>query len=436
MRIGLQTWGSDGDIRPMIALAAGLCGKGHDVTLHVASVDGKDYSPFAREFGFNIHHTSPAPGYDTSPDTLDRLGLEVVKKKFPPSQMRVIVDSFFEPFFKNMVSEAEELCRKNDLIISHYFSHPTRIVSEKLGRPEITVMLAHEGIPGRYTSPSVLPDAGPWLNPLLWRLAKTVVNRAAKPYVNRLRRDMGLPDCRDIMTEAWTSHRLNLLAVSRVFCKAQPDWPAYHHLCGFFNMPGSETTGDMPDELAAFISGGDPPVYMTFGSLTAHGTSLRMEVIRLLAAAARMAGCRTVIQVFPEDIERITSSSLNPEGEIFYTSPMPHQRVFPHCSVVVHHGGAGTTHSATRAGCPSIVVAHVADQEFWGGELRRAGLAPKPLHMMSLSEGKLAKRIRAVLDSEEMKRKAKDAGEIMRAEDGVSTAVEIIERYCTAANKR
>jgi sterol 3beta-glucosyltransferase len=43
MRISLQMWGSDGDIRPFIALAGGLRAAGHAVTIAVASVDNKDY---------------------------------------------------------------------------------------------------------------------------------------------------------------------------------------------------------------------------------------------------------------------------------------------------------------------------------------------------------------------------------------------------------
>ena len=39
MKVALQTWGSDGDIRPMIGLAAGLVRRGHQATLSIGSVD-------------------------------------------------------------------------------------------------------------------------------------------------------------------------------------------------------------------------------------------------------------------------------------------------------------------------------------------------------------------------------------------------------------
>ena len=81
---------------------------------------------------------------------------------------------------------------------------------------------------------------------------------------------------------------------------------------------------------------------------------------RLMVDAAEIAGRRAIIQSHWESITDI------PEHPgIFRITKAPHQVIFPHCSAVVHHGGAGTTHSATRAGCPSVVVEHIYD-EFLG----------------------------------------------------------------------
>ena len=51
MRIGMQTWGSDGDIRPMLALGGGLVKRGHRVRIAVGSVDGKDYTALSDRLG-------------------------------------------------------------------------------------------------------------------------------------------------------------------------------------------------------------------------------------------------------------------------------------------------------------------------------------------------------------------------------------------------
>lgn len=112
---------------------------------------------------------------------------------------------------------------------------------------------------------------------------------------------------------------------------------------------------------------------------------------------------------------------------IFFINRAPHSRIFPFCSAVVHHGGAGTTHSALAAGCPSIVVAHVSDQMFWGNELTRLGVGPKILHRRSLTAEKLADRIRTTLNSRPMRQKAQALGQSMRKEDGVGLAVRLIE---------
>ena len=54
MRIALQTWGSDGDVRPLVALAAGLKAAGHVPTLVVTSVDDKDYRPVCTALGVDL----------------------------------------------------------------------------------------------------------------------------------------------------------------------------------------------------------------------------------------------------------------------------------------------------------------------------------------------------------------------------------------------
>ncbi|MBC2601912.1 glycosyltransferase [Puniceicoccus vermicola] len=54
------------------------------------------------------------------------------------------------------------------------------------------------------------------------------------------------------------------------------------------------------------------------------------------------------------------------EKQIRMIPPGPHEELFPQASVVIHHGGAGTTTSAFLAGTPQIVIPHFADQKFWG----------------------------------------------------------------------
>ena len=54
VKIGIQTWGSDDDILPFIALAEGLQAADHEVTFAYSSVDNKDYSSYADMGNFSV----------------------------------------------------------------------------------------------------------------------------------------------------------------------------------------------------------------------------------------------------------------------------------------------------------------------------------------------------------------------------------------------
>jgi sterol 3beta-glucosyltransferase len=105
-----------------------------------------------------------------------------------------------------------------------------------------------------------------------------------------------------------------------------------------------------------------------------------------------------------------------------------HAAVYPCCAAVVHHGGAGTSHAAARAGVPSVVVPHLGDQFFWARALSKARVAPRPIRRQTLTAKKLARRIREAVDSSAMRDRAARLGSAIRAENGVGRAIELIER--------
>jgi len=101
--------------------------------------------------------------------------------------------------------------------------------------------------------------------------------------------------------------------------------------------------------------------------------------------------------------------------------------VFPRCAAIVHHGGAGTTQSSLLAGRPSVVVAHMADQFFWGAELKRLGVGGEPLARHAFTAIKLANAIRNVLADRSMAQRAASLGQQIAKEHGVANAVRLIE---------
>jgi UDP:flavonoid glycosyltransferase YjiC (YdhE family) len=70
----------------------------------------------------------------------------------------------------------------------------------------------------------------------------------------------------------------------------------------------------------------------------------------------------------------------------------------------------------------------MADQFFWGAELRRLGVAGATLLRRSVTAQKLAGEIATVLASPSMKERAIVLSQSMAKEDGVKTAVQLIAR--------
>jgi UDP:flavonoid glycosyltransferase YjiC (YdhE family) len=118
-------------------------------------------------------------------------------------------------------------------------------------------------------------------------------------------------------------------------------------------------------DLAAFLAEGDPPLYVGFG---AASFVLRHKGIAEIIAA--VDGRRAL---FYPGWSNIRSDSF--PANFFVVGDTPHSWLFPLTSMVIHHCGAGTTHTAARAGVPSIGIPLGGDQPFWAGRLTRAGVA-------------------------------------------------------------
>lgn len=92
-------------------------------------------------------------------------------------------------------------------------------------------------------------------------------------------------------------------------------------------------------------------------------------------------------------------------------------------AAVVHHGGAGTTGAALRAGSPAVVVPFLMDQPFWGARVEALGVGPAPIPRKNLTAARLADALRRAMDDRPMRERAASLGEAIRAEDGVANAV-------------
>jgi sterol 3beta-glucosyltransferase len=108
---------------------------------------------------------------------------------------------------------------------------------------------------------------------------------------------------------------------------------------------------------------------------------------------------------------------------VFALEAAPHDWLFPRMAAVVHHGGAGTTSAALRAGVPSLVAPFMADQSFWGGRIAALGAGPAPFPRRGLTAQNFSEALRDLVENPRYRAGAERVAAALAAEDGVGRAV-------------
>jgi sterol 3beta-glucosyltransferase len=413
IRVGIQTWGSEGDVRPFVSLARGLAAAGHQVTLMLTDVTGRRYGECS---GVCIHHVAMrAPLTDAQ---FDAHGRAIVARRTPAGQAARIIGGLFSPLVDELFDASRRLAHGSDVVVRHHVVHPAQTAAELAGVPDVSVVLSPDMLETDSRAPTGVPPLGRLLNPMAWSAARLAVDAMLKRDLNRQRRRHGLAPLRDVMRESWISPHATLVATSPHLFARPTDWGDSVELTGFLNRPyAGEERIAAPVE--RFLSDGPPPVYGTFGSLMPRCDGERQAMLRLLVSAIRLAGMRALVQGAPDVVR--------PSDDVLLVPRSPHRAVLPSCAAVVHHGGAGTSQAVVEAGVPSVVVPHLADQFFWATHLRALGLAPKPVWRSRVTPERLARRLGEVVHDRRYLERARRAGEHEAMTDGIARAVSVIE---------
>jgi sterol 3beta-glucosyltransferase len=199
------------------------------------------------------------------------------------------------------------------------------------------------------------------------------------------------------------------------------DWPPSQYITGFWFLD-EETQWQPPDDVRAFIAAWPAPVYVGFGSATGSDAQ---RLTQMIVDALRQTGQRGIIA---QGWAGLHASDL--PGSIYQLTSAPHSWLFPRVAGVVHHGGAGTTAAGLRAGVPSFLIPHFADQPYWARRVNELGVGPMPVSRNKLTVQALAHGIEQMVNDNEMRARAAVLGQKIRAEDGVAKAVSLIDQLC------
>ena len=266
------------------------------------------------------------------------------------------------------------------------------------------------------------PRATSAVNQAWSRLAGRVALDLFRPAGDLVRARKGLPRRRFRHYTAAAESTPTLLAASPLVVPPAPDWPPALRQTGYWvrERHAPDADGDALDpRLTSFLAAGAPPVFVGFGSMpTPDPRGLARDVVGVLGRF----GLRGVIS------EGLAGLSVAAAAEVMGIGPVPHDALFPRCAVIVHHGGAGTTAAAVRAGVPQVVVPHAADQPYWGRRMADLGVAAPPIARKDLTPARLERALEVAL-SPRARAAAYALGGRVRAEDGAGDAARLVDGY-------
>ncbi|AMY08609.1 Oleandomycin glycosyltransferase [Luteitalea pratensis] len=415
MRIVIATWGSHGDLNPALGLAVGLRDRGHDVVVATSPL----YRPDVERAGVGFHAVRP----DIDPGDSAFIARVMDAHRGTEFLFRQVL----MPALGAAAADLRPAVAQAELVISHPATFAVPVLAEELGTMWASMVLAPMSFFSVHDVP-VLPPA-PWLrriaerSPLVSRTLVAMARKATRNWtrpVAALRAASGLPAGGDPVYEGQHSPHLVLALFSRVLADPQADWPAHVVVTGAIPYNGAGVSG-WPDALEAFLAAGPPPVVFTLGT-SAVGAPGRFYEESI--AAVRAVGCRAVLLVGYQGASRLSAPLPDAVIAVEYA---PHAALFPRAAAVVHQGGAGTLHHALASGRPMIVVPFAHDQPDNADRARRLGVA-RVIRPGRYRARRVAQALREVLEDREMATAAAHVAARVRAEDGVGTACDAIER--------
>jgi UDP:flavonoid glycosyltransferase YjiC (YdhE family) len=392
MRIALAVEGTRGDVHPMLALGDRLRARGHEIVVCAPP----DFQADAEAHGFVFHAVGVAARetLTTEADAVVRGGLRMLRA----------ANRYVETSLRAQFAARPAATSGADLIVGAGVQMAAASVAEWHGVPYRYVAYVPNLIPSCEHTPFLLPlpRLPRWGNRLVWWLIERIYDLMLRRLVNGLRAELGLGPVRRVLRNFFTEQPL--LAADPELASLPADLRDRVTVIGClhpFDGPA------LPPKLEAFLAAGPPPVYLGFGSMTDTDPA---GTTRLLLRAIELAGCRALVS---EGWAGLGQQPL-PEGVLAIGS-VSHPQLFPRLAAVVHHGGAGTTTNAARAGVPQVVVPHIFDQIYWGERVAALGAGPPPIPRSQLTAERLAAALREALENEVIQERAREMAGRLRA---------------------
>lgn len=422
MRVVLLAHGTRGDVAPMVSLGWQLAARGHAVTVAAPG----EFREFAETAGVR---SVPLP-FDMmvwlrtaeGQRLLHSGGIPFIRSLTREFDRRA--DAFDDAFLA--AGEGADV-----LIGNHTTGDRALALSDALRVP-MAIFIPYPLTPSREYASLTLTRGR--LRTGTLRMASHELNhriwwRQVSGTVDAFRAKLGLPPSpRPTYRRLMDPDQLALYSLSSSVFPRPTDWPAHCAVTPPWRLPRAlrDDLGEaLPADLESWLDAGEPPVFLGFGSMpVVEPCPLLDDVLAVTESLGRRA-------IVSENCVPVDAADSLPD-RLRVVGAVDHDRLFPRCAAVVHHGGIGSIATSLGAGRPTMVCSVFADQPWWGEHMRRLGVGTH-VPFRKLDRTSLEAGLRVLLDPG-VARRADSLGRAIRAEgDGLPAAAEAFDEWLATA---
>ncbi|WP_135454565.1 glycosyltransferase [Mycobacterium sp. DL99] len=417
MKFVLASYGTRGDIEPLVAVGRELLGRGHDVQMAVPP----DLVSFAEAAGPTAIPYGPdlQSVLDAHRDFWTHFFRNFWKVREMIRLRREVVAPFHQ-CWKDIIATLTSLADGADLLFTGVnFEDAAGNVAEYYDIPLATLHLFPLRANGQF-----VPFLPAPLGRSAMKASEWVAWRNAKKVEGIQRGELALPKATS--PSPWRLTERGCLEIQAYdeacFPGLAAEWAQWSDQRPFVGALTMDLPGDADDEVASWIAAGTPPIFFGFGSLPMESGT---KTLAMISSVCAELGERALVCSAGTDLSDVPQSD-----HIKVVGAMNYSAAFPACRAVVHHGGLGTTAAGLRAGVPTLILSTDLDQTLWGRRVKRlkVGTARR---FSGTTEKSLVADLRTILDPQYAVRAREVAAQMTKPADSVMATADLVEKLAS-----
>jgi vancomycin aglycone glucosyltransferase len=382
MKFVLAAYGSRGDVEPCAVVGRELRRRGHDVRIAVPP----NMVAFAEAVGLDVM----AYGPDSHAQLNTAADFFVANMKNPFAALPEVVERVSKVWVDKGTALAS-LAKGADLLVTGM--NEQRLAANVAEHQDIPLVALHP-FPPRFQSSGQLNSG--------------LVKICEEP----LRRALGLPEAPEPAAALMEIQAYD----ERCLPGQRDEWAEPGK--PFIGALTLESPTDADDAVLSWIGEGTAPVYFGMGSTP---ISPPAEIVEMIVAACAQLNQRLLICTGPNDL-----AEFDRFDHVKFVSAVNHATILPGCQAAVHHGGAGTTAAAMRAGVPSLILWLWLDQPVWGAGVQQLKIGTAQ-RFSDVNQESLTAGLKSILTLDYLARARNIAAEMITPQESASSAADFVE---------